>query len=277
MRGDDPVQRYGVTEVSSVADDLDAHTEELRLLGSTVLDSGMSPSETTEVASRIEPVIRRQESELGGADRLDKIGERGTGRALLAYDELFLSLAINERLLKLVSKVLGDYFVLSQQNSIVLHPGTAHDQAKFHRDLPYQHFVSSRPLALNALFCADPFTRENGATIVIPGSHKYEPFPSDAVVRRIEQPVTAPAGSFIVLDAMTFHCSGINRSQAPRRGVNHVFVLPFMRQQIDLPALLGDKYAGDTRLRRLLGYDAATPTSVTDWRRARLTRGAPEE
>ena len=41
---------------------------------------------------------------------------------------------------------------------------TAHHQSAFHRDLPYQHFTSSRPIAINALFCADEFTNENGAT-----------------------------------------------------------------------------------------------------------------
>ncbi|MBV9861824.1 MAG: phytanoyl-CoA dioxygenase family protein [Alphaproteobacteria bacterium] len=264
------IPRYGVKEASQPQNDIAALAEEVRLVGFAVLDSGLSPAEACELADRIEPVIRRQEQEAGGAAALERIGDGNTGRALLAYDEAFLRLAANPRLLALATLLLGEYFVLSQQNSIVLRPGETHGQARYHRDLPYQHFVSSRPLALNALFCADPFTIENGATLVIPASHKHEPFPADTAVRRLEQAVLAPAGSFIVLDAMTFHRSGLNRSDRVRRGVNHVFVLPFLRQQVDLPAMLGGRYAEDPTLRRLLGYDAQTPKSVLEWRRGRL-------
>src|SRR3546814_5583379 len=44
----------------------------------------------------------------------------------------------------------------------------SYGQGLFHRDLPHQHFVSSRPLAINALFCIDAFLEANGATLVVP-------------------------------------------------------------------------------------------------------------
>jgi ectoine hydroxylase-related dioxygenase (phytanoyl-CoA dioxygenase family) len=192
-----------------------------------------------------------------------------------AYDDIFLSWLCSTNLLGLAERLLCDYFILSQKNSIVLEPQLPHTQAQYHRDLPYQHFVSSRPLAINALFCVDPFNVENGATRVVPGSHKHEPFPADPVVARLEQVASAPAGSFIVLDAMVFHSGGVNHTNKPRRGVNHVFVLPFMRQQINLPSMLGERFADDPKLRRLLGYECQTPDSVLDYRRGRLARTNP--
>jgi ectoine hydroxylase-related dioxygenase (phytanoyl-CoA dioxygenase family) len=260
---------YGVREFSPAVDLLDRHAEELRLVGYTVLDSGLKPEEVANLSGRIKPIIEGQEREFGGAQAMARIGEANTARALLAYDEAFLALAANPQLMVLVAKMLGQNFVLSQQNSTVLEPLNSHHQTAFHRDLPYQHFTSSRPIAINALFCADEFTNENGATRVIPGSHKYEPFPSDDVIRQLVVTVTAPAGSFIVLDAMIYHGAGENRSPHARRGVNHVFVLPFMRQQVDLPKMLGGRYADDPNLSRLLGYDYRTPESVMDWRRSR--------
>lgn len=260
------VPNYGVNLHSAVVDDLDSHAEDVRLVGYTIVESALSSDRVAAYRGHVDEVIRRQEEEAGGAEALARIGDANTGRALLAYDASFLTLATNDRLLGVVRRLLGDYFVLSQQNSIVLPPQEAHEQAQYHRDLPYQHFVSSRPIAVNALFCVDPFTIENGATQVIPGSHKYEPFPCARTIGRLAQTVVAPAGSFIVLDAMVFHRGGANRTTQPRRGVNHVFVLPFVRQQIDLPAMLGGKYADDPILRRLLGYDVQTPASVRDWR-----------
>ncbi|MDR3500941.1 MAG: phytanoyl-CoA dioxygenase family protein [Parvibaculum sp.] len=265
----EPILHFGVTERTEAACDLDVHAEELRLIGFTVLDSGLAPERVADLRNRIAPVVALQTEEFGGSEAMRQIGDADTARAMLAYDEAFLDLVKNPRLLGLVERMLGGYFILSQQNSIVIHPGETHHQIRFHRDLPYQHFVSSRPLALNALFCADAFTEENGATVVVPGSHKMEPFPSDEAIRRLERPVAAPAGSFIVLDAMTFHRGGQNMTNRPRHGVNHVFVQPFMRQQIDLPALLKGRHADDPVLARLLGYGLETATSVGEWRKRR--------
>ena len=191
----EPILHFGVTEASHAADELDVHAEEVRLLGYTVIDSGLPPDHIADLRARIMPIVDRQAAEIGGHEVMRQIGDANTARAMLAYDPAFLDLVTTPRLLSLVEKVLGSYFILSQQNSIVIHPDDTHYQIRFHRDLPYQHFVSSRPLAVNALFCVDPFTPENGATVVIPGSHKYEPFPCDEVVRRNELPVSAPAGS----------------------------------------------------------------------------------
>lgn len=265
----DPILNFGVTEASVASCDLDVHAEELRLSGYTVLDSGLSVKRIDDLRSRIGPVIARQTEEFGGMEAMERIGDANTARAMLAYDDAFLELVKNQRLLGLVQRLLGGYFILSQQNSIVIHPRETHHQIRYHRDLPYQHFVSSRPLAINALFCADQFTEENGATVAIPGSHKVEPFPSEDAVRKLSKHIVAPAGSFIVLDAMTFHRGGVNLTNRPRHGVNHVFVQPFMRQQIDLPSLLNGRFADDPSVARLLGYGAETATSVIDWRNRR--------
>ncbi len=268
----DQILNFGVTEASIARDETDGHAEEVRLSGFTVLDSGLSPVEVTHLRDGIEAVIARQTEEVGGHDVMARLDEANTGRAMLAYDDRFIELVRNGPLLALMERLLGRYFVLNQQNAIVVQPDDVHHQIRFHRDLPYQHFVSSRPLALNALFCADPFTLDNGATFVIPGSHKHEPFPDEAVVRRLQRQVTVPAGGFLVLDAMTYHRAGINRSAHPRRAINHVFTLPFIRQQIDLPALLKGRYADDPLLSRLFGYGLEVPVSVRDWRLARLKR-----
>ena len=160
-----------------------------------------------------------------------------------------------------------------QQNGIVNLPVGTHAQASYHRDLPYQHFVSSRPLAVSALFCIEPFRPETGATTVIPGSHRIEPFPSAEVAAALDVPVRAEPGSFIVFDSMLFHRAGVNTSGAPRRAVNHVYTVPIIAQQISLPAALNGRHADDPAVRQLLGYDTEPAHSAMDWRERRLRRG----
>ena len=64
---------------------------------------------------------------------------------------------------------------------------------------------------------------------------------------------------------MIFHSGGVNTTDRPRRAVNHVYSIPLLRQQIDLPSALGEHFVTDGKLRKLLGYDVHTPGSVAEY------------
>jgi hypothetical protein len=271
----DSTSSYGIRERTTSEIPADRHAERVRLVGYTIVDGGFSSDEVRQLAGRIDALLERQVHEAGGLDRLTEIGEQETARCCLAYDDGFLQLVTNGPVTEVCRRLLGDYVVLMQQNAVINPPGRTHTQTAYHRDLPYQHFVSSRPLAISALFCADPFTRQNGATVVLPGSHKVEQFPSEATMRDLELPIEAPAGSYIVFDSMLFHRAGANVSNGVRRAVNQVYALPFIAQQISLPDALAGKYSDDPAVARLLGYGSTPVRSVEEWwarRRARTVR-----
>jgi len=138
-----------------------------------------------------------------------------------------------------------------------------------------EHFVSSRPLSISALVCLDPFSEFTGGTMVLEGSHRLEPFPSESYVLANQRTVDAPAGSVIVFDSMMYHRSGVNRSAHRRRGVNHVYTLPLLKPQISFARCCGDKYAQDPFLRRFLGYDSEPAETVRQFREIRLQRATP--
>ena len=261
----DPIPRYGVRTQSAPADEIGRAVESLRLLGFAVLEAGYAAEQVAALPERFDALRAKAMAEYG-AEALRAIDEHNTVRCPLAADPAFLDLAMNDRILELCGRLMGPGFILNQQNGIV-NPsdGTTYNQSLYHRDLPYQHFVSSRPLAVNALYCIDEFTAENGSTLVVPATHKDEAFPSDDFIRANERVVTAPAGSFLVLDCMVYHRGGVNRSGKDRRAVNHVYTIGLMRQQIDLPALLGAGYTTDPKLRQLLGFDYVTPRSTAEY------------
>src|SRR5437588_207301 len=135
--------RYGVTEQTVSGTDVERACEQIRHLGYGIID--------------------------GGGEQLKAIDEHNTIRLPLAKEPMFLELATNSKVLEICSRLISGYTILNQQNGIINPPGAArYNQGAWHRDLPYQHFVSSRPLAINALFCLDAFTIENGATRVLP-------------------------------------------------------------------------------------------------------------
>jgi ectoine hydroxylase-related dioxygenase (phytanoyl-CoA dioxygenase family) len=262
----DPPRRYGVLEQLQPTNEVERTCESIRQLGYGVIDGGYDREQLAALADAFDRAQEGHIARHGGVDVLRSIDEHNTVRLPLAHDPLFLKLATNTKILDVCSRLISGYAVLNQQNGIINPPnGKQYNQGAWHRDLPYQHFVSSRPLAINALFCLDPFTIENGATMVLPASHRQEAFPSDLFVKTQASPVAAPAGSFIVLDCMVFHSGGVNTTAVPRRAVNHVYTIPLIRQQIDMPSALGDEFTADSNLRRLLGYNVRQPRSVAEY------------
>ena len=205
---DIPSKAYGVLKRASAESDLDEIIEQVRNLGYAVLDPRLSADELRSLSQAFQQT-RTSYINTYGAKELRTVNEYWTVRAPLTLGVEFLALALNERLISVVRRLISGKFILNQQNGILNPPGESYNQAAWHRDLPYEHFVSSAPIAVNALFCLDEFTAQNGATFVLPASHKSEAFPSPTYVRKNALQVEAPAGSFILLDCMAFMRAGL--------------------------------------------------------------------
>ena len=89
-------------------------------------------------------------------------------RALFVYDEFFKKFIINKNILNILNKIFGDKYILNLQNSPINRAHESHYGSTWHRDLSYQHFVPSRPIAISVLICIDPFTNDNGGTLYYP-------------------------------------------------------------------------------------------------------------
>lgn len=271
---DQQVRTFGVKEFNDPAAEIDLHVEDIKLAGYTTLKDVLSDAEVATARIKIDEVYQRQVDEIGGAENLKTIGDPYTAMCLLAYDEFFLRLAVHPRVLALVERFLGDYYILMLQNAIINTPGVGNQQTAglWHRDLGYQHFTSSRPLGITALYCIDEFNETTGGTRVLPGTHKSDLFPSADFVRRHQRGIDAAAGSVIVFDPMMYHCGGLNKSDQVRRAVNNTYTLPLVKQQVDLPRMLNGRYRDDPFQSRLLGYESEPDSSVLEFRRRRLER-----
>ena len=87
----------------------------------------------------------------------------------------------------------------------------------------------------------------------------------------IAEPPIAKAGSVILFDSMVYHKSGFNNTNDTRFGINNMYTLPFIKQQINYPYFLKDKTEDDL-LNRLLGFESREFQSVLDFREYRLNR-----
>jgi ectoine hydroxylase-related dioxygenase (phytanoyl-CoA dioxygenase family) len=268
----DPFRFYGVRESSHATSQADKSVEEIRISGYTVVADALSESELHLVRRKLDEIYELQVKEIGGEQRLSEINDVNVVRLLLAYDDYFLKVATNPAVLAIVERLLGDYYILMQQNGIINLPGLENYQISWHRDLSYQHFVSTRPLAISALFCVDAFSEESGGTHVLPASHKVEAFPSQEFLEKNQRGIIAKAGSVLVFDSMLFHRAGYNRSTFTRRALNHVYTLPFLKQQISIPDALQGKFKDGGFLGKFLGYESEPGKNVTQWRAAKIDR-----
>jgi len=180
---------------------------------------------------------------------------RGTRHspAHLGRDERFDALLGHPRALGAVAHVLGRPFRAQTLGARDPQPGFG-GQA-LHADALPRARGEGWSVA-TCLWLLDDFTPENGATRVVPGSHRDpRPVPSDrwGVDRRHPEEVlvTAGAGSVLVLNGHLWHAGTTNRSSSPRRVVQCVWIArELVRADLvpdDLPARL------PAPLRALLG------------------------
>lgn len=267
-----PPLRYGVKEQLQSETAAECAAEEVRVRGWSVVRSGLSSEQLDDLRERLDTIRLRQREQVGAA-ALATMGEDAFIRLPLAHDSAFLELARHPEVLAVMERIFDGYFILMLQNGVWNDPEA--DQRyllSYHRDLPYQHLVTSRPIAVNAMFCLDEFSPRSGGTVVLPGSNRIESFPSDAYIAANEMQLSAPAGSFVLFDAMLYHRAGRNHGERVRRGVNMVYSLAFLKQQISLPDALGPGPASDPQLRQLLGYESAPSKDLGAWYAARRAR-----
>jgi ectoine hydroxylase-related dioxygenase (phytanoyl-CoA dioxygenase family) len=112
---------------------------------------------------------------------------------------------------------------------------------------------------INAMWAVDDFTAENGATHIVPGSHKW-PLDRQAQPHEETQGVMKRGSVLIYLGSLQ-HGGGANRTDKPRTGIVHSYSLGWLRQAE--PQYLAVPYdiarTLPERLQRLLGYFVHEP------------------
>lgn len=262
---------YGINNQASVLSELDHHLEELRINGFTILKNVLNEKQLEEARKRLDALNDEQTKRLS-AEYLNKINELNLVRCPFIEDEFFLTILTARRVNEIVEHMLGNYYIVHLQNGIVNKPKEEHHQSSWHRDLPYQNYEISSPLAISALFCIDEFSEQTGGTLVLPFSHRLEKIPSNDYINKFSIVANAPAGSVIVFDSMLLHKAGYNKSENIRRGINNMYVKPILKQQVNIPKALNGKFSDDPDLRKLLGYDSVTPDNVDQWRENRKNK-----
>jgi ectoine hydroxylase-related dioxygenase (phytanoyl-CoA dioxygenase family) len=222
-----------LTELGVTDAILDAETRErLDRDGYAPLPGVLSGAQLEAIRARLTDLLAAEGEQAG----LEVHQEAGTDRLsdLVNKGEMFRPCFTDPRLLACMAYVLGD-FKLSSLNFRAARPGQGHQNL---------HTDWSGPVepgdyqVCNSIWLLDDFTVSNGATRVVPGSHRARAVPRlalpDPSAPHPDQVlVTGPAGTVFVFNSHLWHGGTQNRSDRPRRALHSYFTRRGHVQQLD--------------------------------------------
>lgn len=152
--------------------------------------------------------------------------------SLIAKSAGCRALAMSPLVLGVLDRVLLPQcaaYQLSWTQAIRIAPGEV--AQPLHRDTNMYPFRRPGPECfVNTIWALSDFTRDNGGTVVLPGSHRWDdartPTAADAAAR-----VEMSRGSVVVYYGSAYHGGGANHSAGDRTGVGLAYTLGWLRQE----------------------------------------------
>lgn len=253
---------------ASVADVVDA----LRREGCAVVERFIDERKVAALKEELAPF--RQQTPTGRND-FEGFDTRRV-YALFAKVRGFDELATHPLLLGVLDEVLGEY-QLSGPVGIDIGPGES-AQGLHRDDVVYPLSWPHQQVVLNTMWALDDFTEDNGATLIVPGSHTTGPAdlpPSASAIT-----ATMPAGSVMFYSGTVWHGGGANRTRERRLGVILEYVASWLRAQENHVVAVPPELMRTLppRLQELLGYNIFPPfLGYVDGRHPRRALAVPTE
>ncbi len=127
---------------------------------------------------------------------------------------------------------------------------------ELHRDdTVYPVRLPGMELQIGCMWALTDFTEKNGATQIVPGSHRHITMGEQVDLSNCEQAVMSKSSALFYLGS-TMHGAGANSNNEARMGLITVYSLGWLRQEanqyLSVPIHLVRTY--DERMRCLLGY-----------------------
>lgn len=197
------------------------------------------------------------------------------------------ALLAHEGVVALAESRLGAGLQLSIASTMEIHGGET--AQPLHQDDAYFPAHPHPPLVINTMWALTDFTEANGATRLVPGSHRLDE-PVNPAATSIA--AAMPRGSVLLWDGSLWHGGGANTTDDARFGLSLNYCRGWIRQQENQYLSLDPKVVSalPEEVQKHLGYDICQFVGWVDGRhpmrailpevRERIHRGgvpAPEE
>jgi len=229
----------------------DEHVEAIRRDGYTVVENAIAP----DLVDALNEALARLERDLGAVPAGNGFEGHRTVRIynLLAHGSPFAEVPVHAKVLPIVEDVLDEGCLISSLSSIAIDPGeTAQPIHADDQVIPLEK--PHAPIVCNSMWALTDFTEANGATRLVPGSHKKPNPDYGGAYETI--PAEMAKGSVLLWDGALWHGGGANRTDVRRTGIAMNYCAGFIRQQENQQLGLDpDLVKGfPPRLQELIGY-----------------------
>ena len=234
--------------MTSVGDSL----AEIDEVGYTILENAIEP----DLIDALNDELVGLERHLGAVPATNSFEGTKTVRIynLLAYQSEFARIPVHPAILPVAESVLDPGLLISSLSSIAIDPGET--AQPIHADDQVIPLPKPHPATVcNTMWALTDFTEANGATRVIPGTHKADCSPDyghpyDSV------PAEMAKGSVLVWHGSLWHGGGANTTDTRRVGIAMNYCAGYIRQQenqqLGLP--LAKVRTFSPRLQELCGF-----------------------
>ena len=219
--------------------------------GAVILTDLMSRGQIAELLAELKPYI---DAARPGCESFSGFKTTRTG-ALAARSSAVRRAILNERILSICDRVLlpnCERYQVNVTHIIRIMPGEV--AQVMHRDRFSWAFLKGIEPQLNTIWAISDFTRENGATRVVPGSYAW-PREREAEAHEIAY-AEMERGSVLVYTGSVLHSGGANQTQDYRVGMNLTYCLGWLRQEenqyLSCPPEIARTF--EPKLQALMGY-----------------------
>ena len=234
------------------AEQVKQHEERIARDGYSILENAIEPDFIDALA---EDLLRLEREHDIRPAKNDFEGHR-TWRIynLLVHGKLYERIPVHENVLPVVERVLDPGCLVSSLSSISIGPDET--PQPIHADDQLMPLAKPHVATVcNSMWALTDFTDANGATRIIPGSHRAGTSPEygqpyDSI------PAEMPKGSVLIWHGSLWHGGGANHTDADRVGVAMNYCAGWVRQQenqqLGIPVEIARTFS--PRLRELCGY-----------------------
>lgn len=207
--------------------DVRAHVDRLDDQGFTVVENAVDPRLLTELRDALAEI--EAEHQIGYRNTSFEGTKTVRIYNLLAYHRAFEQLPVSPMVLPIVEQLLDEELQLSSLSAICLGPGQ--QPQPLHADTNMIPLARPHvPITVNSMWALSDFTEANGATRIVPGSHRFDHDPEYGKTYKTECAEMA-AGSILIWNSTLWHGGGENRTQQRRDGIACYYCAGWLRQQ----------------------------------------------
>lgn len=192
-----------------------------------------------------------------GPDEFSGLNTRRTG-ALVARSPAARDLIAHRLVLDVVGRVLAHATTFQLHLTQLISIGPGQPAQPVHRDqwaYDFFTFPTGFEVQVSTMWAMSDFTEENGATRVVPGSHRAGDRERYAAADTVGAEMHS--GSVVLYTGSTYHGGGANRSDSVRVGMNVDYNVGWLRQEENQYLAVPIEVARTLpeSMQRLIGYD----------------------